>query len=133
MTAAARRWVMALASFAVTAAGVVGAIHAQTTGDPFARFYAGAMTDLKIGTFPGRLVCLNCDLGRLGAKQQCATVGHRHALEAEDGSIHPLIPATSEVLAQINSDELHGKKVKVHGKYYKSLGAILVDQVEPAS
>jgi hypothetical protein len=34
---------------------------------------------------------------------------------------------------QINSDAMHGKKVRVHGKYYPALGAILVDRVEPVS
>jgi hypothetical protein len=135
MAAAARRCLTALATLVIAAAGMVSVIHAQIQAeDPFARFYAGSTYDIKVGTFPGKLVCLSCDLGSPGAKHQCGAVGHRHALAAEDGAmVHPLIPGTKEVLAQINSDELHGKKVRVHGKYYPALGAILVEQVEPVS
>ena len=43
--------------------------------------------------------------------------------------IHPLLPGTAEVAAKINSRALHGKKVKVAGKYYPSTGAILVSRI----
>jgi hypothetical protein len=117
---------------ALCAASIAGAQAAPD--DPFARFYAGVDSDLMVGTFPGKLVCLGCDLGGPGGKKQCGAVGHRHALAAEDGGmVHPLIPGTAEALAQINSNELHGKKVEVRGRYYPALGAILVDRVEPVS
>ena len=93
-------------------------------------FYAGRGPN--IGTFSGKLVCLRCDLQPgPGAMSQCAKEGHRHALSMDsDKMIHPLLAGTEEVLAQINSGELHGKNVAVHGKYYASTGAILVDRIE---
>ena len=94
-----------------------------------ARFYGGA--GARIGNYPGKLVCLRCDLkGGPEAMAQCEKAGHRHALAMEsDGMVHPLLPGTEKVLKQINSGELHGKEVTVHGKYYPATGAILVDQI----
>jgi hypothetical protein len=124
------------AAFCLVAAVAV-TVHAQgaaAPGDAAVPFFTGPQSDIQVGTFPGKLVCLSCDLGGPGGKEQCGKVGHRHALLAADGSmVHPLIPGTEEVLARINSNELHGKKVKVHGKYYPALGSILVDRVEPVS
>lgn len=96
-----------------------------------AKFYAGSLDASKVGTFLGKFVCLRCDLPPTpGMMKQCAAAGHRHALSMDDGSmVHPLLPGTQEVLAQINSADLHGKNVKVHGRHYPSTGAILVDQI----
>ncbi len=94
-----------------------------------AKFYVGSHGN--IGTFPGKLVCLRCDLGSApGREAQCKKEGHRHALSMDDDSmIHPLVSGTEEVLKEINSTELHGKKVVVHGKHYPSTGFIFVDQI----
>lgn len=94
-----------------------------------ARFYAGSSA--RIGDFPGTFVCLRCDLKPgPGAMSQCQKEGHRHALSMDsDAMIHPLLGGTEEALKQINSGELHGKNVTVHGKYYPSTGAILVDRI----
>lgn len=96
---------------------------------PMARFYTGSL--IKVGDFPGTLVCLRCDLKPApGAMAQCEREGHRHALSMEmDAMIHPLLVGSAEVLKQINSGELHGKRVTVHGKYYSATGAILVDRI----
>ncbi len=93
-----------------------------------ARFYGGSLG--RIGNYPGKLVCLRCDLKPApGAMAQCEKEGHHHALSMDsDGMIHPLLPGTEEVLKQINSGELHDKEVTVHGKYYPATGAILVDR-----
>lgn len=98
------------------------------------RFYVNPSEETKIGDFPGRLVCLRCDLAaKPGAMKQCAEAGHRHALSMDEGAmIHPLLAGTGEALKQINSEELHNKNVKVHGRYYQSTGAILVDRVSLA-
>lgn len=96
---------------------------------PMAKFYTGSVGNL--GDFRGTLVCLRCDLKPSpGAMEQCAKEGHRHALSMESESmIHPLLPGNEELLAKINSGELHGKRVVVHGVYYPATGAILVDRV----
>ena len=74
----------------------------------------------RIGDYPGKLVCLRCDLKPgPGAMTQCEKAGHHHALAMDsDGMIHPLLPGTEKVLKQINAGEWHGKEVTVHGKYY---------------
>ena len=94
-----------------------------------ANFYGGSSA--RIGNFPGKLVCLRCDLkGGPGAMAQCEKEGHHHALSMDsDGMIHPLLAGTEAALKQINSGELHGKDVAVHGKYYPATGAILVDRI----
>ncbi len=96
------------------------------------KFYGGSSA--RTGDFPGKLVCLRCDLKPgPGAMAQCEKEGHRHALAMDsDGMIHPLLPGTEKVLKQINSGELHGKEVTVHGKYYPATGAILVDRISAA-
>jgi len=96
------------------------------------RFYVSPSDETKVGDFPGRLVCLRCDLAprKEGAMKQCAETGHRHALSMDEGAmIHPLLAGTEEALKQINSDQLHNQHVRVHGRYYQSTGAILVDRI----
>lgn len=96
-----------------------------------AKFYAGPLE--TIGTFPGKLVCLRCDLGHApNAAAVCKEKGHVHALSMDDGSmIHPLLAGTQQALQQINSPQLHDKEVTVAGKYYPSTGAILVSRITP--
>ena len=110
-----------------------GPVHAQPGSVlSMARFYGGG--GARIGDFPGKLVCLRCDLKPgPGAMAQCEKEGHHHALAMDsDGMIHPLLPGTDKVLKQINSGELHDKEVTVHGKYYPASGAILVDRISAA-
>jgi len=106
-----------------------GAIPGQGDGLSMTKLYTGDQT--KVGTFKGKLVCLRCDLGDApGAMKQCAAKGHRHALSMEGGDmIHPLLAGTKEAQEQINSGELHGKNVAVHGNYYPNTGFILADRV----
>lgn len=97
------------------------------------RFYGGTI-GVRVGTFPGTLVCLRCDLKPgPSAAGECAREGHRHALSMEgDSMIHPLLASDEQILAQINSAALHGQQVSVHGAYYPSTGAILVDRIAAA-
>lgn len=96
------------------------------------RFYGGS--DERIGDFPGKLVCLRCDLkGGPDAMAQCEKEGHHHALSMDsDSMVHPLLAGTEDVLRQINSGELHGKEVTVHGRYYPGTGVIFVDRISLA-
>jgi len=92
--------------------------------------YAGPLS-AHVGNFSGKLVCLRCDL-KPGpdAMKQCEKEGHRHALSMDgDAMIHPLLAGDEAVFNQINSGDLHGKEVTVHGKHYASTGFILVDQI----
>jgi hypothetical protein len=103
------------------------ALAQEGADDPgLERFYTAAMGD--VGIFPGKLVCLGCDLGT----KKCEDGKHRHALMLE-GRVHPLVPSTQEAAKQINDPKLTGKNVKVSGKYYEDSGMILVSSVEAAS
>jgi len=96
-----------------------------------AKFWSG--TSGRTGNFPGKLVCLRCDAGmsREGS-QKCEELGHRHALAMEgDAMLHPLLAGTETMARQVNSAELHGKQVSVHGVYYPGTGVILVDRIDP--
>ena len=94
------------------------------------KFYTGPTE--KIGRFPGKLICLRCDLtpSQLDEKM-CREEGHRHALSMEEDSmVHPLAAGTAELLEEINSEALHGKAVVVSGKYYPATGVIVVGSIE---
>ncbi len=120
-----------LATGTVYAAEQHSAEHGSTgSGSSMVTSYVGPISG-RIGDFAGTLVCLRCDIKPApGAMKECEKAGHRHALSMEGGSmIHPLLAGTKELLDQINSGELHGKKVTVHGKHYRSTDMILVDRV----
>ncbi len=111
--------------------------HSAERGQPpggdtleMTKFYTG-LTPGQVGTFPGKLVCLRCNMAHApGSASECTKEGHRHALSMDGGSmIHPLLAGTDEVLVKINSAELHGKNVKVTGMYYPSTGMIFANQV----
>lgn len=128
------RYGVVLAVLTVLMAGVIATAQAQPAGGhppdalTDARFYTGAAG--TSGVFPGKLICLRCDL-RPGeaAKAQCAKEGHRYALEINgDPTIHPLIPGDSEALKQLKAAP-HGAEVAVNGTLLPELGAILVGGV----
>lgn len=97
-----------------------------------AQFFTGS-EPYRVDVFPGKLVCLRCDLAHApGAVAQCAKEGHHHALMSDGGSmVHPLLVTNEQMLQRINSAELHGKNVKVQGRYYPSIGSILVIGITP--
>ena len=98
-----------------------------------ATFFNGGLA--RTGQFPGKLVCLSCDVNPdPTAKAQCQKSGHRHALAIEgDPLLHPLLATEEPILMRINSNELHGSEVIVTGIYYPATGAILVSGVEQKS
>lgn len=92
------------------------------------KFYAGPVG--HTGAFPGKLLCLCCDLmPDTGKAKTCDAHGHHHVLLV-DGELHPLVAGTEEVTKQINSNELHGKDVVVTGNYYPATGFIFVDGIQ---
>ena len=92
------------------------------------KFYAGPLGHQ--GAFPGKLLCLCCDLmPDTGKPKTCDAHGHHHVLSV-DGDLLPLIAGTEEVTQQINSNELHGKDVVVTGNYYPATGFIFVDRIQ---
>src|SRR5262249_22573486 len=95
-----------------------------------ARFFTGSVG--HTGQFPGKLVCLRCDLNPSSeAKAQCEKEGHRHALQIQgDPLLHPLLGVSEDILKQINSDAMHDKQVLVTGTYYPATGAVLVSAIE---
>jgi hypothetical protein len=125
----------ALAAATVIVAGVVGTAEGQPAGGlpdalTYSRFYTGSVGNQ--GVFPGKLICLRCDL-RPGdaAKAQCAKEGHRFALEISgDPTIHPLIPGDAAAMKQLNV-AAHGSDVSVNGTLFPSLGVILVGSLTP--
>ena len=90
-----------------------------------ARFYTGSLGNQ--GIFPGKLICLRCDLRPSdAARAQCAKEGHKFALEIPgDPTIHPLVPGDAAALKQLNAAQ-HGAEVTVNGTLYPSLGLIVV-------
>jgi hypothetical protein len=94
----------------------------------FTKFYTGPIG--RKGTFPGKLLCLCCDLMPATAKAaNCDANGHHHVLLLEDG-LHPLIAGSEAVTKQMNDDALHGKQVIVTGNYYPATGYIFVDKIQ---
>ncbi len=93
------------------------------------RFYTGSFAET--GQFPGKLVCLRCDLSPSADATQCSKKGHRHALSMQEGGmVHPLVAGTKEVQDAINASSHHGKNVVVHGKYYSETGLIFVSKID---
>ncbi len=93
------------------------------------RFY-DAPTE-RVGTFPGRPTCLGCDSGKgHDTALQCEDEGERPALSIDGDSVaHPLLAGTMDVVQQLASCETNARDVAVHGKYYPTTGAILVDAI----
>jgi hypothetical protein len=127
---------LAVGLAAATTLGTLTANHAFATppddGLRTAAFFTGSVG--KTGSFRGTLVCLSCDVnpGNV-AREQCKREGHRHALKiGDDPLLHPLLATNEELLAQVNSAELHGKTVEVDGVYYPATGAILLAGVRSA-
>ncbi len=85
------------------------------------------------GEWVGTLYCLRHDFsGSEADKAICQQEGrHVHVLVMERGYIHPLYGVDDAVHAQIHGDELHGKTVKMQGKFYPVSNSILVSTVTP--
>ncbi len=121
--------VIAIASLGLFVAA--GATDASSVSSPeLQTFYSGQLG--HTGRFPGKLLCLCCDLmPDSGKAKSCDKNNHQAVLSIdEDGSLHPLIAGTAEVAKQMDSDALHGKQVVVTGNYYPSTGLIFANKIE---
>lgn len=131
MSLVAATW---LGSAAVRAAdqGSLGSASHPGSEAEMARFFTGS-EPYRVDVFSGKLVCMRCDLSHApDSVAQCRKNGHQHVLSMKDGSmIHPLLATSPEMLERMNSAELHGKNVKVQGRYYPSTGWILVNAITP--
>jgi hypothetical protein len=129
-----RTVVTALAAVVIVSVGArVRAADTERPAPPgsnlsFTKFYTGPVG--RQGKFPGKLLCLCCDLmPNKDAAKPCDVNGHHNVLLLDDG-LHPLIAGTEEVTKQINSNELHDKQVIVSGNYYPATGIIFVDKIQ---
>lgn len=80
----------------------------------------------KMVTLSGTLSCLGCDLKKAhGAGAQCSIYGHKHSLKTGNGKYYTFLEnAKSEPL--IKGEEMHGKKVRVHGALFPGTQVIEV-------
>jgi hypothetical protein len=93
------------------------------------KFYVGSLS--TVGDFPGTLVRVSCRSDAIDASAQpCGQNEHALVIEGDEG-VHVLLPGTDEVRSELESPVLQQTDVRVHGKYYPSTGAILVNRIGP--
>ncbi|MDH4157495.1 MAG: hypothetical protein OEW00_09510 [candidate division Zixibacteria bacterium] len=103
----------------------MGMIDAQTAG---AKMTEGKMSQPM--DFEGTLVCQACDLKNAeGARAECKTYGHTHALKTSDGHLINFLP--NKYAADLMAGEkYHNQKVKVHGVYFANANQLDVETFE---
>lgn len=84
-----------------------------------------------LGKYEGTLYCLRHDFsGSEADKALCRKEGrHVHVLVMKRGYVHPLYGVNEQIHTQIHAEALHGKSVKIKGKFYPTSNAILVSKV----
>ena len=89
----------------------------------------GAATNLS--EWKGTLYCLRHDFSQEKKDREiCQKEGrHRHVLLMKDGHVYPLYGLTDELNNLINSSDMNAKRVRVAGKYYVTINAILVSDI----
>ena len=93
------------------------------------KFYVGSLS--TVGDFPGTLVRLSCRSDAIDSSvPRCAQSEHALIVEGDEGA-HVLLPGTDEVRRELESPVFEQTDVRVHGKYYPSTGAILVNRIAP--
>jgi hypothetical protein len=77
--------------------------------------------------FEGTLVCLGCDLNKAdGARAECTTYGHKHALKTPDGKYVNLLENKYSA-DLLKGEKYSGKTVKVSGMYYADANQLDVE------
>jgi hypothetical protein len=74
----------------------------------------------------GTLVCLGCSLKAEGARAQCSTFGHTHALKTADGQYITLLPNKYSA-DLLKGDKYDKAKLSVHGVYYANANQLDVE------
>lgn len=82
--------------------------------------------------YEGTLICFRCDVTPSQENRaRCEQEGHLPLLRRAEGYSHKLMGSTNSLSAQLASEALHGKKIKITGIYYPKTNQILVEKVEP--
>ncbi len=91
---------------------------------------AKAKSNGEQAEFSGKVVCVSCTLKKSeGARAECSTYGHQHALKTADGKfINFLVNRYSADL--ISGEKYHNKDVKVHGVYYANANQLDVETIK---
>jgi len=81
----------------------------------------------KSASFNGKLVCLGCTLkSEEGARSECKTYGHTHALKTEDGKFITFIE-NKYSKGLFKGEKYNNKDVWAHGTYYANANQLDVD------
>lgn len=82
--------------------------------------------------YEGMLICFRCDITPSQENRaRCEQEGHLPLLRRVEGRSHTLVGSTNSLSAQLASEALHGKKIKITGIYYPTTNQILVKKVAP--
>jgi hypothetical protein len=82
--------------------------------------------------YEGTLICFRCDITPSRENRaRCEQEGHLPLLRRAEGYSHTLMGSTNSLSAQLASEALHGKKIKITGIYYPKTNQILVEKVTP--
>lgn len=77
----------------------------------------------------GTLICYRCDLASSSeSSTRCQQEGHQPLLRRPEGNSYLLIESTNSITTKLNSDELHGKQVRIKGIYYPKTNQMLVEE-----
>jgi hypothetical protein len=89
------------------------------------KFYTSSMSG--VGVFPGTLVRTSCGSISTGVST-CGQTDHALIVDGDQLG-YPLVPGSDDVRAALESPAFQHGEVFVHGKYYPSIGAILVNRI----
>lgn len=103
---------------------------AAARGDPNSTSVIKTEPKSRNVEYEGTLICFRCDVAPSRENRaRCEQEGHLPLLRRGDGYSHSLVGSTNSHSAQLASEALHGKKVKITGIYYPKTNQILVEKV----
>lgn len=93
---------------------------------------AGPASTSAYVAYNGTLICFRCDVSPSPENRaRCEQEGHAPLFKLADGHVHKLEGSTTSLSAQLASETLHGKKVKITGIYDLKTNHILVEKIAP--